>query len=445
MRHTKHTLFTAAQPWLLLLGIATAVTACDLLNPDVLPNTEPSEALLELPKQEYSLPNEGSLLIDLLSAVQAGASVEVSIAKDPEHGTLSLLNERFVEYTANASFADNGDSFVVRVAQGNDIWDQDTVVLTPSDSAGCNDGTPVYYLYGTNMDSALVFYPNPLVPECHGLDSLAETEILAPPSLGVASTDGYAIFYDPDPSGPYESQLVFQQCDGSPKCITSLLKIIIDPIFNNCELKALPDEYSYSLSNIPAEPHQYEILANDQLCGDSALEVSIVTPLQHGSAFLRGYNLEVGFEPGTQPGYDSLVYRIFSPAENAESFASVVFHLYQSDSTGGDDTTGGGDSTCFVEAFADLYFLNLGDSTTMDSAQVDTINFSFDVLANDSYCTWEGVSVEITTYPSFGSVYIDNKQIVYTRPKDGNQADDYLEYKISEGGTSDIGSVTIEY
>ena len=429
----------------LLLGLVSVLTACDFLQEDVLPNSDPSEDLLQFSKESFSVPANGSLVIDLSASVEASTPIEIAIANPPLNGSIEVLGDRLIEYIAGPDFAQKGDVFVVRVSRGRDTWDQDSVIINPADSNFCHDGASTYSLYGTDQDSLLVFYPPVERLVCLGGDSSFSTQIIAEPQIGQAYSNGSVIYYSPVLSGGnYQTKLVYQQCGDSQVCHTNVLNIRISGDSTGCQLSAFNDAQDYYLGI--DSTLGIDVMLNDGLCDASDVELEVISQSMYGAFWVDNNQVFVNYGGNAQPGaYDSLTYKLSSPSLDQTVYATLFVHLVGSDSTGGGDSTGG-DTLCQVFAQSDIFDLYMSDSVGSDSSALgDTVNVYFEVTGNDSYCDLSSLQVYIVEQPSIGSAYISDKGVVYIRPRDGNEADDSLRYGIMQGGTSSEASVTIRY
>ncbi|XOB65557.1 retention module-containing protein [Deferribacteres bacterium DY0037] len=336
-----------------------------------------------------------------------GDDLTVSIATQPEHGTVVVNSDGTVTYTPAADY--NGtDSFTYTVSDGKGGTDTATVNLTVNP---VNDNpVAVDDIVTLDEDAATVINVLSNDSDLDG-DDLA-VSIAAQPEHGtvVVNSDG-TVTYTPAADYNGTDSFTYTVSDGKGGTDTATVNLTVNPVNDNPvavdDIVTL-DEDAATVINV---------LDNDSDLDGDDLTVSIATQPEHGTVVVNSDGTVTYTPAADYNGTDSFTYTV-------------------SDGKGGTDTA---TVNLTVNPVNDNP-VAVDDIVTLDEDAATVIN----VLDNDSDLDGDDLTVSIATQPEHGTVVVNSDgTVTYTPAADYNGTDSFT-YTVSDGkGGTDTATVNL--
>ncbi|MCU4154678.1 tandem-95 repeat protein [Carboxylicivirga sp. A043] len=329
----------------------------------------------------------------------------------PQNGTAIINSDASIKYTPNSNY-NGSDSFTYRICDDSDYCDEATVnisITSVNDAPIVNDNE-----YEINEDERTVF-------EVLNNDSDIDNEIdantiqiVTNAANGVTTVSSGTITYTPNSNYNGSDSFEYSVADSDGARNQATVTITVNPV--NDAPDVLDDSYSIDED----QESTFDILANDSDIENSIVESSIEIRTQpsNGQVTINANN--VSYAPNADyNGNDSFRYSV-ADEDGLRSEASVQIT---------------------INAVNDAPRLN---NDTYSTNEDESIRMA--VLENDEDIDndIEVSSLNIASWPSNGSLSIDNGEIIYV-PNDNFNGSEEIAYTVADesGSVSNTASVNI--
>lgn len=422
---------------LLLVGLALAAQACDEMSGDVIPSDEEIDQAVDL---DAAMVVNGPVLVDLVQASKLTGASTISIVQEPTKGTVSILSSALLMYTPNEDFTSGTDQVVYSVCADGKC-DEGTIEFTyVSDETKCYSMAVPDQGYGKPTDPQIVVdvLANDIL--CDDQFDVATLKVTNQPAQGEAKIIDGLLFYYPvtDYAGPV--YVVYSVAGrANPKVLYyGVASISVHP--ETITVQAVNDVFNYTAAEYaalleawPGNQITYPLSAifgNDQIGGVQyiELEVSIVTPPQHGTA---RYEQNEVFRYSPEDGYsgsDSFTYQICYDGSCSQATVSINVGEAGPIQAVGDDIV-----------YTHAQYLEM-------MANYDALNIPFqDIIGNDVLNGVPTNQLQITTpqQPYSGSIQYFSLEMFKFIPNNHFGGQESFIYMICHDGQCSETTVTI--
>ncbi len=334
--------------------------------------------------------------------------ITVTVDNSPNHGSYGVAADNRITYTPEENFYGT-DTLTYKVCDGDNDCDTSRLFITVN---SVND-EPVANVDYLTLDEDSQDTVNVLNNDTDMGDGGISVTIDASPNHGVASvTPDNRIAYTPDENYNGPDTLIYDLCDATPDCDTTVVYITVESV--NDQPVAVDDTVSMD-EDTDTTIH---VLNNDNGLGDGYSNLEIISSANHGSLNVNVSDSTIQYTPNPNyHGSDRFDYRL-------------------TDGNGDyDDAT----VNITVEEINDMPVAT-DDDVTIEEDEDTVIN----VLTNDTGLGDGFSNLEIESVPGNGNaIVVGDSTIEYTPDQDYN-GNDQFEYRVSDSDNdSDVATVSI--
>ena len=346
----------------------------------------------------------------LMNDVLNGTLVSLTISKNPNNGTASILNNMVV-YTPLLNFCGGNDTLQYQICNGTGCDTAFIFVTVVCDTpANAKKPKAINDSYTTSRNKSIVFKPT-ANDQINGILSGVSTVSL--PSHGDIGYMGIdTLIYTPHLNYCGLDTFRYRVCNTDLQCDTAFVFITV-----TCDTTLKPIAVADAATTKKNTPVTVNVLANDVPNGNVTVGISAGGNPKNGTAVVA--NNQIVYTPNSNfcGANDTLRYKICN-TNGCDSALVVVTVTCDTTSTGQKPIT-------------------VADAATTKKNTPVTVN----VLANDfPYGT---ATVTINQNPKNGTAVVTNNQIVYTPNNNFCGANDTLRYKLCNATGCDSTLVVV--
>lgn len=409
---------------LLLLGLLSLFTGCNLIDKDVNPTEQRNNPVIVTNDEVVVLPG-GRALIDLFKNDKITTSANVTLLKDYlQKGTAEFIKQGVVLYTAQDSSGIDTLAYTICVpGQPCDTGAVKITITTDTTTGTCAGAVVDFAKLEPGQTVDLNVLANDQFCDSTTTDSSDYTvDIIRSPTQGTAVVNGPFVIYTAKQDFQGADWMIYgARRSGSNSYVGyGIINLVVGNNTSNpdsCTIRAVADNYTLNVDSMAtgASYYYFDVLANDSLC---------TTNTQYEV---------VGSYANISPTFENGKLKLFlnRPTSTTDS-VGVTYKL-----TRGNQTS---QTTVLIGFTGNVFGCNVVANNDSYTVSGDTLNTNssggqylyFDVLQNDELCNQTfDLAVTNTGGLNEAPVFENSKLKVKLFPTDGNVV---LNYALKEDG-----------
>jgi hypothetical protein len=330
----------------------------------------------------------------------------------PQFGKMTFNRLGLLIYKSDSTKAEGTDILIYKLLNTDAQKDKrDTLkIIISSDisKVPCNAGViPDFFSVKLNTPTILNVLQNDRF--CNAILDSSSLQIVEQPLLGTAIVEKNRIKYTPRTGLEIDDFFLYRICTGgtSPKCMIAGVRVDVEG--NTCRTILIPDLLVVNKNN--TNPQTIKVLSNDKICDNyDKKSLKITVQPRFGKATInKNYEIEYT-QTANKAALDGLEYSITD--KDGKNPLRMMVEIYIRETV-----------LCKADA-------KNGEMEVSASQMKDT-EFEIPYSLYLTNCV-EVKEVNFEAQPSFGTLRIDGKKILYKlKPSDGKEHNDQFKYIVT--------------